>query len=96
MKIKTTPSRKTRPSITMRQRAVYHVLRHYGTMTDTDLVAQYATLIKHLHRGYRYPAQSPSGLRTRRSELVRKGYIIDTGQRVQLPSGRKAAVWQAI
>lgn len=36
---------------------------------------------------------SPSGLRTRRKELVDEGLVIDTGQRQQLPSGRWATVW---
>jgi len=39
------------------------------------------------------PSVSPSGLRTRRRELVDAGEVIDTGRREQLSSGRWATVW---
>lgn len=38
---------------------------------------------------------SPSGLRSRRHELVDAGLVEDTGLRERLPSGRHAAVWRA-
>jgi hypothetical protein len=85
-----------RASITMRQRGVYHVLKHFGSMTDTDLVAVYNCIIPHLNRGERYPQQSPSGIRTRRNELVVKGYVEATGDRVKLPSGKYTPVWRAV
>lgn len=37
--------------------------------------------------------QSPSGLRTRRNELVDLGQVIDSGERVRLRSGRMSIVW---
>lgn len=52
--------------------------------TDVDVAAWYIG-----------PSQSPSGLRTRRAELVDLGLVWDSGQRVRLPSGRMAIVWQA-
>lgn len=85
-----------RASITMSQRGVYHVLKHFGAMTDTDLVAVYNCIIPHLNRGERYPTQSPSGIRTRRAELARKGYVVATGDRVKLPSGKYTPVWKAV
>lgn len=40
-----------------------------------------------------WPYVSDSGLRTRTRELVDRGYVIDSGQRVKLPSRRNAVVW---
>lgn len=36
---------------------------------------------------------TPSGLRTRRRELVDEGFVSDTGKKVRLESGRFAIVW---
>jgi hypothetical protein len=38
--------------------------------------------------------QSPSGLRTRRAELVAAGLVEDSGRREILPSGRSSVVWR--
>lgn len=38
--------------------------------------------------------QSPSGLRTRRAELVAAGLVEDSGRRETLPSGRGSVVWR--
>lgn len=82
--------------MSMAQRGVYHLLKHMGPSTDTDLVRTYNRGRKLLDRGYRYPRQSPSGIRTRRNELTTRGAIADTGDKVKLPSGRKATIWRAI
>jgi hypothetical protein len=80
------------------QRArVYDHLKCYGPMTDTALLGG----IHHSEVGpHGYipagPKISPSGLRTRRSELVRMGLVEDTGRRERLRSGRKAIVWRAV
>lgn len=37
--------------------------------------------------------QTDSGLRTRRSELVKKGLLVDTGRRELLDTGRSSKVW---
>lgn len=42
-----------------------------------------------------FPNLSDSGLRTRVSELRDRGYVRDSGERVTLPSGRQAIVWEA-
>jgi hypothetical protein len=54
--------------------------------TDVELVEAY--------QNYKTaPRASESGIRSRRAELVSRGLVIDTGDRVKLPSGRLAAVW---
>ena len=65
-----------------RQRAVVRVFERWGQLTDGEL--------RHLYDG---PAQSDSGLRTRRSELVALGVLFDTGSRRVTGSGRKSIVW---
>ncbi len=70
------------------QTAVLTFLRQYGPMTDEKLVAEYALL-------HATPSQSPSGLRTRRGELVRQGLVRDTGRREKLRSGSSGNVWEA-
>lgn len=37
---------------------------------------------------------SPSGIRSRRAELVARGLVVDTGERRKSWSGRQAIVWQ--
>lgn len=55
--------------------------------TDVDLLERY--------RNYKTaPYASESGIRSRRSELVKQGLVVDTGKRVRLLSGRNAIVWQ--
>jgi hypothetical protein len=36
---------------------------------------------------------SPSGIRSRRAELVAMKYLADSGQREKLPSGRSSVIW---
>lgn len=60
-------------------------------MTDDELVAEYLELAT---EGV-VRQQSPSGIRTRRKELVTAGWVEDTGHRRLLASGRSAVVWAA-
>jgi len=59
-------------------------------ITDHKLVVWYQSLASD---GV-VPHASESGIRSRRSELVDKGLIIDSGQRSLSPSGRKQILWQ--
>lgn len=55
-------------------------------LTDVALVSAY--------RAYKSaPPASESGIRSRRSELVALGKVVDTGARERLESGRQAIVW---
>lgn len=59
-------------------------------MTDQELVSKYGHLTGEGH----VPLQSESGVRTRRSELVKKGRLVDSGDRRLTVSGRKSIVWR--
>lgn len=65
---------------------VLTALRRLGPCTD-DMLYTDPTVCTSL---------SPSGARTRRSELVHDGEVEDTGERVKTASGRKAIVWRAV
>lgn len=69
---------------------VLAVLAYTGPATDEKLVSDYCSLAD---RWDHIPPQSPSGIRTRRHELVGMGKIRDTGTRAALHSGRNATVW---
>jgi hypothetical protein len=74
------------------QQAVLNVMRKrpaYG-YTDEELVAEYNKLQA---RSLRYPFQSESGIRTRRKELERMGFVEYSGDKRVLTSGRLARVW---
>ena len=84
--------------ITEKQRAVLKVLEHFGSVTDAELKEFYADptidpafWLANLGPDS-LPPQSESGLRTRRSELVRRGLVKDSGVRRRLESERMAVV----
>lgn len=75
------------------QYAVLKVLRKRSAQgfTDEELVAAYEVFAG----GNRaYPYQSTSGIRTRRSELVRLGLVEDSGVKRVMTTGRMARVWR--
>lgn len=72
-------SRRTRT-----QREILGILGAHGPLTDEE-IAGYAAA--------RGSLTSPSGLRTRRAELVDRGAVVDTGQRRLTQAGRRTIVW---
>lgn len=68
------------------QERILALLRRTGPVTDSELIDA-AT--------YEPWLMSPSGIRSRRAELVDAGLVEDSGQRVRLPSGRLSIVWAA-
>ncbi len=80
--------------ITEKQRSVLHVLKLAGPMTDQEIRR---TFSRWYHgEDWQVSPQSESGLRTRRSELVRRGLVRDSGERRKLESGRMAVVWEVV
>lgn len=73
------------------QASVLRFLTAFGPMSDELL----CTIYDKFWRQYEYPQQSPSGIRSRRAELVRLGLVVDTGEKVEMTTGRMAKVWGA-
>jgi hypothetical protein len=63
------------------QNEVLRLFQSRGPMTDEQA------------RGYYTGKQSLSGFRTRRSELVAQGRLVDTGRRLKGTTGRRMIVW---
>lgn len=70
------------------QAQVLYLLKRYGPMTDVQIAATFREVYG--------KGQSPSGLRTRRAELVDKGLVSDSGERWRLDTGRWAIVWHLV
>lgn len=65
---------------------ILEIIRTEGPLTDEELLELFER---------RHPATaSPSGIRTRRKELVDMGYLEDSGQRATTKAGRQTAIWQ--
>lgn len=77
---------KTPDDIRDSQKKVLRALLVYGPMTDEEI---YLTVTKH-------GQMSPSGVRTRRSELVKRDLVRKTDMVKYTVSNRRTAVWAAI
>ncbi len=75
-------------NVTEQQRAILNILA--VAMTDEELVARYETIAT----AGLAPMASPSGIRSRRSELVYSNLVADSKARRKLRTGRNAIVWQ--
>ena len=74
-------------NLTATQQRIVNLLRF--PMTDEELIDSFFVAAD-ISGGY----ASPSGIRSRRAELVFRGVVVDTGERVKLRSGRHAIVWK--
>lgn len=70
------------------QAEVLGVIRRRGPMTDEEVLK---VLIDRGERPW-----TPSGARTRRSELVAAGVVRDSGRRKRLATGRRSILWEAV
>lgn len=77
--------------VTKLMKTIYNLLS-VEAMYDEKLIREYLMLAGK----YGWDLASPSGIRTRRSDLVKLGWVIDSGDRAVLPSGRKSIVWKAV
>jgi hypothetical protein len=74
-----------------KQYAVWLCLGHCGPCLDEELIADYTEAV----RRQALPAQSESGIRSRRHELVELGWAKAVGKR-RNSRGRLATIWQAV
>lgn len=74
-------------------RNILDLLRMFAPegLTDNELWDKYSRRVA----ADLAPRVSPSGLRSRRAELVDAHLVVDSGLTVKLPSGRQSTVWQA-
>jgi hypothetical protein len=70
-------------------RVILHILAK-GNATDEVIGYVYDGLVA----ADRAPMASPSGVRSRRAELVELELVEDSGERRPLSTGRRAIVWQ--
>lgn len=70
-------------SVSELQQKILDTLKIGGPQSDNELVASLEMW------------GSPSGIRTRRAELVKQGKVRDSGKRKRTGSGRNAIVWES-
>lgn len=69
---------------------IFHLFT--GPMTDENLVMKYDARTRSPGAGMR--RQSPSGIRSRRAELVAQGFLRDSKRKGKTRSGRSAILWE--
>ena len=77
-------ARSVEGKLTLTQQEVLNLFRTYERLTDKELVYVAS------QSGIR---QAPSGLRTRRRELADALFVVNSGHKVLLPTGRRAIEW---
>ncbi|CAB4152753.1 hypothetical protein UFOVP609_26 [uncultured Caudovirales phage] len=81
-------------NITATQTAILKLLAGFP-MTDEELVWHYEQNVRMGADARDFPRASASGIRSRRAELVKLGYVFDSGHRTKISSGRNAIIWRA-
>lgn len=79
-------------NLTATKRTILWLFGKFKYLTDETLQAHYRRLIMTGDA----PRASESGIRSRRAELVKAGYLFDSGQRKPMESGRNAIVWGVV
>lgn len=77
-------------NMTEKREAILHIFKVRSSLTDFELMEVYQEMQEFL------PLQSESGIRTRRSELVRMGLLKDGGERRPNENGRSCVVWTIV
>lgn len=78
------------------QRDVLFMFQNTGTFggyTDEELIARYPGAVR---GGFYLKKQSDQGIRSRRSELVRAGFVRDSGIKRKISTGRMSIVWELV
>jgi hypothetical protein len=73
----------------LKSRVLYLFEEYRYPLTDEQLIALY----RKQAISYRWSPASDSGIRSRRSELVDEGELIDTGRVEKTVSGRSTILW---
>lgn len=66
------------------QAHILSIIKGHGPITDNEIFARLEMKL------------SPSGARTRRDELVRRGLVADSGSKERLESGRFSILWKTV
>lgn len=81
-------------NITETHNRILTMLQEHGPATDEQLFDLWWRC--RTSEPERWPHVSPSGLRSRRAELVDAGYVADSGDRGKTRSGRSCIIWKAV
>lgn len=89
-------ARRAGEKVTQKQLAVLTLFLLYGAMNDEELVDRYQEVRRDIARmpeiGAMIPEQTPSGIRSRRSELVGLNYVVFAGFKRVMKTGGEGNV----
>ena len=71
------------------QNRIMQLFDKYHSMSDEELIVAYAKQFAS------YFPSSESSLRSRRSELTHKGFLVDSGRKSVTKAGRATTIWQS-